>query len=63
MPHQNPAAISRLARSMGYYEVELPTMQESKSSRFRHQLMLARTTHMVEGTQLSEGVRPGKILS
>ena len=35
MPHHDPAVMSRLVRSMGFYEVELPTMQEPRGRRFR----------------------------
>ena len=44
MPHHDPDAISRLARSMGYYEVELPSMQESRGRRFRHLTKLGGVT-------------------
>ena len=36
MSHHDPSAISRLAKSIGYYEVELAFMQESRWRRFRH---------------------------
>ena len=44
MSQHDPAAISRLARSMGYYEVELPTMQQSRGTRFRHLTKLGGVT-------------------
>ena len=56
MPHHDPAAISRLARSMGYYEVELPTMQEFRGRRFRHLTKLGGVTVDVTGHGSRKGL-------
>ena len=44
MPYHDPKAISRLARSMGYYEVELSTTQQSRACKFKHMSKLGGVT-------------------